>query len=625
MRDALIRILKLGRRHGRGFVWVALLVSFGTMASLLEPWIYRAVVDDIAGVFVTPAPLRKIEGAVATLSASVEHLPKSGTRIFRAPLRELRRETHGPRRLKPRTAPEAVATVVVGGVLLVLIRWFSELCSLKGDNRVSVLANGIESRFILDTFHHVLRLPLGYFSRRPSGTLARQIDQSDQIAPVFTAFAQEIWPNVFRLVAIFAIVVALNWQLALIALIALPAYAFVSWRMSRRLETQLDEYYGLWDDVSGRIQEALAGIKTVLASGTADHEYTRLQASNDRALRAYIVRNQLQNRYSFLQELIVAVAKAGALVLGGIKALQHQLTPGDVVLFVSYLDQLYMPIQDLTSMYTSLQEHVSSVHRAEKLLSAPEAPGEDQPPFRPGRGEIEFRDVRFAYRPGRPVLEGISFRIEPGQHVGLIGPSGAGKTTLTDLLIGLYPPQSGEILIDGQAVTQVSPSSLRRAIRGVATDGVLFRMSIADNIRYGRFDAGDDEVQDASRLAGLEPLLERLPEGLATPIGERGAELSAGERQRVLLARAFLARPTVLILDEATANLDFRTEESVKAAMQQISHGRTTIIVAHRKAMLTDVDRVLVLRRGVIEQDGPPAVLIEQPGYFRDMMRAQER
>jgi ABC-type multidrug transport system fused ATPase/permease subunit len=242
----------------------------------------------------------------------------------------------------------------------------------------------------------------------------------------------------------------------------------------------------------------------------------------------------------------------------------------------------------------------------------------------PGPGAIEFRDVHFGYRANRPVLDGVSFRIEAGQHVGLIGPSGAGKTTLTDLLNGLYQPQSGEILIDGQPIAGVSTSSVRAAVRGVAVDGTLFRMSIADNVRYGSFDASDDAVREAAQRAGLAPLLDRLPEGLATAIGERGAELSAGERQRVLIARAFLSRPRVIVLDEATANLDFRTEASVKEALREISHGRTSLIVAHRKTMLTEVDRVLVLRGGHIEQDGAPAELVRQPGYFRDLMAPDE-
>jgi ATP-binding cassette subfamily B protein len=423
-------------------------------------------------------------------------------------------------------------------------------------------------------------------------------------------------------VAILAIMASLNRSLALVAFLAVPVYALVSWRMSRRLETQLEEYYGLWDGVSGRIQETMSGIKTVLAHGAAEHEYRRLDAATGEAFRSYLERNRMQNRYSLLQESVVAAAKGCTLLLGGLKALEHQLTPGDVVLFVAYLDQLYNPIQSLTDLYASLQEKMSSVNRAHRLLDTPADPGEELPEFRPGPGEIEFREVRFGYVPERTILDGVSFRVPAGQHVAIIGPSGAGKTTLTDLLVGLYRPQSGEILVDGQSVSAVSPSSLRAAVRGVAPDGTLFRASIADNIRYGWQAATAAEVEEAARLAGLEPVLARLPGGLETEVGERGFELSAGERQRVLLARAFVARPSVLVLDEATANLDFRTEAAIKEAVARIAEGRTTLLIAHRRSMLTAVDRVLVLRGGRIEQDGPPGELVRQPGYFRDMMQA---
>jgi ABC-type multidrug transport system fused ATPase/permease subunit len=618
------RTLTLGRGQGRSFLMVALLVSLGTAASLFEPWIYRAIVDDVAGVFVAPAPMVKAEHAIEELGLAFRHVPHSSQRIFKAPLQRMRAEETGRRQLPARTPHQAMATVLIGALLLLVTRLLSELFRYHGDNRSTTLASRIERDFILRTFRHVLRLPLDFFGRRASGAVARQIDQSDHVAPVFTAFAQEIWPDVFTLIAILVIITSLNATLALITFIAVPVYAFVTWQMTRRLETRLEEYYSLWDDVSSRIQQAVAGIKTVLTHGAAEHEAKALEEVSGRAFDTYIERNRLQNRYAFAQEAIITVSKAAALLLGGIKALQHQLTPGDVVLFLAYLDQVYAPIGNLTELYTSLQEHASSMRRAHRLLDEPEVPGEERPPLAPGGGAIEFADVRFGYRPQRPVLDGVSFRVRAGERVGLVGPSGAGKTTLTDLLIGLYQPQAGTILVDGQRLTDVAPSSLRGAIRGVAADGMLFRMTIAENIRYGRFDASDAEIMDTARMAGLGPLLERLPEGLATPIGERGVELSMGERQRVLLARAFIGRPLILLLDEATANLDFKTEAAVKEAINVISEGRTTLVVAHRRSMLSDVDRVLVLRGGRVEQDGSPAELLRVDGYYRQMMTAED-
>jgi ABC-type multidrug transport system fused ATPase/permease subunit len=619
-----LRILALGRGHLRGFALVAMLVSLGTAASLLQPWVYRSIVDDVSGVFVAPPAMRTIEQDVERTASFWKHLSASGQRMFRLPLKHHKRERVGVRRLVPRSMPQAVATIVLGAILLLLARMFSEVCRWMGDNLSTRLASRIEQDFIIRTFRHVTRLPLSFFARRPSGTLAKQIDQSDQIAPFFTAFAQELWPDLFQLLAIIGLVASLNRELALIVMIAVPLYAFVSWRMSHHLETRLEQYYGLWDEVAARIQQGVSGIKTILGLGAAEHEAQEVDAAAGRAFGAYVERGRLENRYVFYQEAVITAARASTLLLAGIKALEHQLTPGDLVMLIAYLDRIFDPIENLTGLYTSLQENASAVQRAERLLAAPPAPGEDQPALRPGPGTIEFRDVHFAYRPGQPVLRGVTFRIGAGEHVGIVGPSGAGKTTLTDLLVGFYEPQQGQILLDGQRVSDVSPSSLHAAVRGVAADGVLFHLSVAENIRYGRFDATDSEVLDAAERAGLGPLLERLPEGLATPVGEPGVELSVGERQRILLARAFIARPTVLILDEATANLDFHTEHLVKEAIQVLARGRTTLVVAHRRSMMTDVDRVLVLRNGTIEQQGRPSDLVEREGYFRDMMNAAE-
>lgn len=617
------QVLSLGRGHLRTFLLIAVLASLGTGATLLEPWIYRAIIDDIAGVFVsseTPGRARTVAG---DLQRSVRHVPSSGRRLFQQPLQKFD-EDDVQREIQPRTIHQAFATILLGALILLGARSLSEMCRLIGDNKAAGISNQLEQGYIHRIFGHVLRLPLPFFSRRASGAVARQIDQSDQISPIFTALAQEIWPDLFALLAILAIMLSVNAELSLVAIVALPIYALVTWRMTRKLDSRLEEYYSLWDQVSSRIQQAVAGIKTVQAHGNTVHEGDRLDEEMATAYAAYLDRNRLQNRFTFLQEILIAASKAGVLVFGGLKALEHQLTPGDVVLFLAYLDRIYEPIQNLTGLYTSLQQNVASVRRATKLLEVPESPGEDRPRLKVERGAVVFDQVRFGYEPDRPVLRDISFRIDAGERVALIGPSGAGKTTITDLLSGLYRPDSGSIRIDGQSLEAVAPSSIHASVRGVAADGALFRMTIEENIRYGNFTASEEEIVEAARSAGLSAVLARLPDGLRTPIGERGVELSVGERQRVLLARALVARPTILLLDEPTANVDFQTEMSIKQALNELARGRTTLTVAHRRSMLTEVDRVLVLREGRIEQDGPPGKLLLHEGYFRDMVLAAE-
>jgi ATP-binding cassette, subfamily B, bacterial len=505
----------------------------------------------------------------------------------------------------------------------VLVRLASEWFGLRGDVRATAEANDVERGFILRTFRHVTALPLSYFTLRSSQAVARQIDQADEISPIVMAISKEIWPDAFGLVVILGILVSVNWELALVSLVAVPVYGLVTWRMSRALDADIDRYYALWDNVSSRIQQAVAGIKTVEAHGAGEHEVSSLSRVGG-GVRHLLATNRLQRRYAFIQNGIIGASKASVLALGGIRALEHQLTPGDVVLFLAYLDRVYDPIERLTGLYTTLQQNLGSVRRAQRLLAEAPAAGTDLPPLAPGGGLIEFDRVGFAYDDRLAVLVDVSFRIQPGEHVALIGPSGAGKTTIADLLAGLYTPRTGTIRLDGQPLNRVSPASIRAAVRSVPADATLFRASIRENIRYGRLDASDPDIDEAAAAAGLLPLLSRLPEGLNTVIGEGGVALSAGERQRVLLGRAFVAKPRVLVLDEATANLDYRTEASVKDALAVLSRGRTTMVIAHRRSMLTDVDRVMVLRGGRIEQQGTPAELLRRPGYFHDMMRLPE-
>jgi len=306
---------------------------------------------------------------------------------------------------------------------------------------------------------------------------------------------------------------------------------------------------------------------------------------------------------------------------GGYMVLDSRLTPGDVVMFVAYLDRLYDPIDSLSSIAVNLQQHMASLNRAVRLLQTgpEEARGV---PLLPGPGKVEFRDVRFGYVAKREVLCGLSFTMEPGKVTALTGPSGAGKTTAADMLLKLWEPKSGEILIDGQPLSQVDPSSVRQSIGMVATDGAVFRGTLADNIRYKRPGATDIEVVDAAGAAGLGTALDRLPEGLQTVIGEGGLGLSVGERQRLQIARILADRPRILVLDEATANLDYATEIEVKHALSRLSPRPTTLVIAHRYSMVKDADSVVVLDEGRILEQGTPDELIAAGGWFAQLSRA---
>jgi len=614
-------IWALARPQTGRFVLVTVLAALGAAAMLCEPLIYRVAVNDIAGVFV---------GRVATADEDTGELapairPPVTHRTH--PRDEVRRaqEPHQRGHVAPRTPAQMFTTLLWAVGLLFVTGLAAQLLEVLADDVGTTAASHIEEDFISSTYAHVLHLRLAFFARRASGAIAKQIDQSDEVAPIVTAFAKDILPEAFRVLGTFAIMFTQSVELTLVALFTVPAYLYVARRSTLDLETNLPRYYSLWEELSSRIRDAIGAVKTVKLSGAEEREVARFSEQSSAAYATYLARNRLANRYLFLQSAIQRLGQALVLAYGGTRVLEHQLTPGDVVMFVTYLDKLYDPIDSLTTLAKTLQEHAMSVSRAIALRHA----GDVEPAGRPladGPGRVEFRRMRFGYVPGREVLRGLDLVLEPGVVTALVGPSGAGKTTVADLLLRLYDPTAGEILIDGQPLRDVDPASLRQAVSIVSTDGAVFRGTLAANIRYKQPDATDAEVAAAARDAGLGRALERLPDGLETEIGEGGVGLSVGERQRLQLARAFVSRPRILILDEATANLDYATELDVKAALDAMRLGRTTIVIAHRYSMVRDADRVIVLDGGRVVEDGPPSALLASGGWFaRLAASAQEQ
>jgi ATP-binding cassette, subfamily B, bacterial len=704
------RLVSVARPYAGRLLLVAVLTSLGALGELVEPWVYRAIINDIAGVFVSkasglwpaiieelksggmeeepevappaapsnPAPVpapqpapsqtpgsappgavgpkEGTSGAGAQATAAKPAGPKSkagpsasqpgpepGGAKSRAKLarkssrlRRLRRQVEQslaqaaqavqpsptPPVLPPRTVSHAMRTLWLGVLVLLATAVLAKLFTAAADLLVAHTANDMEENFILRTFRHVLRLPFSYFTQRPSGSIARQIDQSDQMAPLYAAITQEVWSELFTASAIIIVMLSVNLQLSLVVLLAVLVYLLVTVRMTRHLEAHLEDYYALWDDVSGRIHEVIAGIKTVRTHGNEGYEVERTASTIHNAFRTYLRRQRVETRYTFLQNLLIYGSKGLVLGVGGMRALEHQLTPGDVVMFMAYLDRIYSPVHNLTGLYAAIQRHVVSLLRAFRLLDVEEEGGERKPvEVRDAR--VEFRGVEFRYREDQPVLRGISFTLEPGLVTALIGPSGAGKTTIADLLVQLYTPQAGMILVDGHELARMELHRWRKQLCVVSPEGTIFHDTVAQNIRYARLEATDEEVREAALKAGLGPAVVRLPEGIETLLGERGYELSMGERQRVLLARAFLSNPRLLILDEATANLDFKTEAAIKRTLRDLTRGRTTLIIAHRQSMMTSVDRVIAIRDGQVIEEGTPQALIDRQGYFYQMMSAQ--
>ncbi len=638
------KIYRLIVPQKRKFIWVVILGLLSTGASLIEPLIYREAINDVAGLFVQQAKdsaqkqlgidpdseipdisLVQTQASSGTKDSVSAPATSSGKGAKHTPHPLVRKKTHKKKVKEPhrqghvaaRSPDQALNTLLWAVALLFLINLAATILWRVGENRNVRLSCLIEQNFIQKTFSHVLHLPLGFFGKRSSAAIAKQIDQSEEVSGIVTGFSQQILPETISLLGILVIMCWENLALTAVALITIPFYLLIAWQSAKRLESGLAGYYEKWEDVSARIQDGLTGIKTVKLSGAEDRETARMKAVSDAAYRDYIDRSRLSNKYVFWETMLSHLSTALVLGYGGYLTLENKLTPGDVVMFVSYLDRLYGPIDTLASLWVGLQQNIASISRAFKLMDS----GTEEKTGKPlviSAGRIEFRDVHFAYNAEREILKGLSFTLEPGKATALVGTSGAGKTTTVDLLMKLYDPTSGGILIDGQDLSGLDASSVRGQIGMVSTDGALFRGSLADNIRYKRPGASLAEVKKAALSAGMQATLQRLPEGLDTIIGESGMGLSIGERQRIQIARVLVSNPRILILDEATANLDYATEAEVKKSLEEIRKENTVIIIAHRFSMVRDVDHVIVLSEGSIVEEGTPGELLEKNGWFAD-------
>jgi ABC-type multidrug transport system fused ATPase/permease subunit len=631
-------IVRLILPHRSRFFLVVTIGLLATGASLVEPLIYREAINDVAGLFVQNArdDTRKFyesqdstsNDAVSPADSlrdaadSVTNVDDEGDPL--AGILKSSKEPHSRHNVAPRTPEQAIETLLWAVGLLLIVNLVSRVLTLVGDNLNVKLACHIEQSFIQRTFEHVLKLPLFFFSKRSSAAISKRINQSDEVTAIVNGFSQQILPEIISLTGILVIMFWQNVTLTLIALAVIPFYIFLAWRSAIRLESGLSSYYDRWEEVSARIQDVLGGIKTVKLSGSEKREAERLREVSVSAYNDFIKRTRLGNRFFFLETMLTKLSTALVLGYGGYLTLEHQLTPGDVVMFVAYLDRLYDPIDSLASLWVNLQQNIASVSRAFKLLdnTVEEQKGIE---LTMKEGKVEFRNVHFSYSADREILKGISFTLEPGKVTAIVGTSGAGKTTTVDLLLKLYHPMKGEILIDGQNLAELDASSVRRQIGMVMADGAIFRGTLADNIRYKWPKATDTDVKEAVLAAGMEGTLQRLTEGLETPVGESGLGLSAGEKQRIQIARVFIAHPKILILDEATANLDYATEAEVKRTINHIRKDNTVVVIAHRYSMVRDADLVIVLSAGKIIEHGSPSQLISKDGWFAKFAAAAEK
>jgi ABC-type multidrug transport system fused ATPase/permease subunit len=471
-----------------------------------------------------------------------------------------------------------------------------------------------------DLFRHLQRLPLAYYDRNKTGVIvSRLINDVSVMNDLLTHGLINLFADAFTLVMTIAIMLWLSPRLALATFAVMPIMAIAIWVFTQRAKVAYRITRQKIGAVAADFQETIDGARVVQAFAREEISQSSFDRLNDENRIANIRANTLSSMLMPIVEFTNALAVVAVVWYGGSLTLGGEVTLGVLVAFLAYITRFFQPIRELTQFYNQLQAAMAGGERVFELLDEPETINQ-----RPNavslpdvRGQVEFRHVWFGYGEEN-VLEDINLRAEPGQIVALVGHTGAGKSTMASLLARFYDPREGAVVLDGHDLRDLSFATLRKHIALVLQDNFLFAGTVAENIRFGRPEASDSEVIEAARAARAHDFIVKLPEGYETPVMERAANLSLGQRQLIAVARATLANPRVLILDEATSNVDPRTERRLQQGLEALLAGRTCLVIAHRLSTIRAADQVLVLEKGEIVERGRHFELLEQRGaYFR--------
>jgi ATP-binding cassette subfamily B protein len=477
-----------------------------------------------------------------------------------------------------------------------------------------------------DLFANLQTLSLRFFDQHTHGELmSRLTNDVENISNILAESITQLISTILSVIGVATMMFVINARLALVSLVTIPMMMFLSRWIAKHTRRGFREQQASLGELNGIIEETVTGQRVVKAYVRERAAIEQFDAANQRLRRAAIYAQTFGGVMGPINNFVNNVGFAIVAGAGGWMAVQGLATVGTIASFVNYARQFSRPLNQIANLYSTIQSAVAGAERVFEVIDqVPELQdAQDAQPLMQVHGDVVFDDVCFGYEEGVPVLKQVSLHAQPGQTIALVGPTGAGKTTIVNLLTRFYDIDSGSVHIDGADIRQIKMDDLRRTLGIVLQDTFLFSDTVMENIRYGRLDASDEEVIAAARLANADQFIHRLPEGYQTELSERGSNISQGQRQLLAIARAILADPGILILDEATSSVDTRTEKHIQEAMLRLMEGRTSFVIAHRLSTIREADNILVINRGEIIERGTHEALLGQKGFYHNLYMSQ--
>ena len=567
-------------------ILVAMLVQ--TAMSLAAPWPLKIILDNVVGTHKAPEWLDRLR-----------IIPLGGDKIELA---------------------------LVAGIMVVVIAALSALASYLENYYTESVSQYVAHDLRMRVYEHLQRLSLGYYDSHQVGAILSTITADVKTIQNFASSGTlGILVDLMTIVGMLFVMFWLEWDFALIAIAATPFLLFFVARFNRAVKKATHEVRKHQAEIVSVVQEGLESVRVVKAYGRQDREEENLSAVSHATVDSALKARKIKAVLSPVVAIVAAVCTGLVLWRGTALVLADVMTIGTLTVFLTYLSKFFKPVQDLAKMGSTIAQTAVAIERVQMILNTDTVIPERSDARDPGtlKGGIEFEHVAFAYDPRAPVLKDVHTKVAPGQFVGIVGPTGGGKSTIVSMIPRFYDPSDGRVLIDGVDLRDFTLQGLRGQIGFVLQDTVLFRGTVRDNIAYGRPSATDQEIVAAAKLANADEFIAKMPDGYHTMVGERGLTLSGGQRQRIGIARAIIRNAPILILDEPTAALDTESEKLVMEALERLMKGRTVLTIAHRLSTIRHAHKILVLKDGVVTEEGTHDELVARGGVYAELYRIQ--